>query len=295
MTPRLRTLLLVTALGLVSSLSVGAAGPGPGVGNRPPPGRPAAPPGEEAEGPADPAPGGGAELAPPPRFGRGMPPPADYAPPGRGRARPPFAGEGTRPPPPGGESADATQPPEPGAAPKSAEEPGAASKPPMATSAAGGGLPAVEDLTATRARPLFVPGRRGPEPKRAPPVVSEPVVVAPVETPPPPLTAVLSGVVSGPGVDMAILTEPGGTTPTRVQKGEEHEGWTLVELDRTSATFQRGDETTVLELKAPGVGAAPEGVATAAPVPRPEFRRPATPQRPPQRRQPRRVPTPDHR
>ena len=121
------------------------------------------------------------------------------------------------------------------------------------------GLPALGALTATRERPLFVPGRRGvvaPRPIAALPV---PVATAPEERPPPPLTLVLSGVVNGPGVAMAILREADGNTVTRMRTGDERDGWTLEQIDRISVTFRRGEEEAVLTLKPPGQAGADGG------------------------------------
>jgi general secretion pathway protein N len=111
-------------------------------------------------------------------------------------------------------------------------------------------------LFATRERPLFVPGRRGPAPvvpaPEPPPVVEAEPVAAP-----PPLTLQLRGVVAGPGIELAIFIDPASGETRRLTVGEEHEGWKLNALDRRRATFRRGEEETVLEILAPGLATSP--------------------------------------
>jgi hypothetical protein len=79
------------------------------------------------------------------------------------------------------------------------------------------------------------------------------------EPPPPPLTLVLSGVATGPGVEMAILVDPSDHGVKRMRTGDEHDGWRLERIDRVSATFRRGEEEEVLTLKPPGVAPAAAG------------------------------------
>jgi len=206
---------------------------------------------EDAEEPSDDRPAAPTVVTPPP------PPPG---PPGRpGIAAPlPIPGSRGGPPrPPSpfapGGSEEAGRPSPPVEAPGPAgprPDPGVAAAP---VASSPGGLPDLAALRVTRERPLFVPGRRGE-------AAARPVLLAPpredkeepTEIPPPPLTLVLSGLVSGPDVQLAILVDPLSSSVARMKAGEERDGWKLVEIGRISATFRRGEEETVLRLKPPG-------------------------------------------
>lgn len=133
-------------------------------------------------------------------------------------------------------------------------------------------LPSLDALRMTRERPLFVPGRRGPEPVH----IVEAPVVEPDEPPPPePKSAapnlVLNGVISGPEMAVAILTDQTTNKSTRLKVGEEHDGWTLAEIGHLSATFRRGEDDAVLEMRrgTPGTGGpASTGFDEMAPPPK---------------------------
>lgn len=199
-------------------------------------------------------------------------------PPGRlpQRIEPGFAPPGFRRPP----SSEGDGPPPTPAGPAGqlgAGEGGAvrrSPKPPRTTPAATApaeavvGLPPVEALTATRTRPLFVPGRRGPEVVEGLPAPSRPILAEPSDPTDVPLTVALSGVVSGPGVALAILIDPANNATMRLKTGEEHDGWTLVEIGRTNVTFRRGEQDTVLTLKPPGTTSTSTGGDPAATAPR---------------------------
>lgn len=137
------------------------------------------------------------------------------------------------------------------------------------------GLPSLAALTATRERPLFVVGRRGPEQRSAPVVTMEPAEPSQeVEPTDAPFTAVLGGVVSGPGIELAILVDPSTNAVSRVKRGEDHDGWTLAELDRRTATFRRGEERAVLKLKPPGSTVVPGVTGSDDEAPKPVGRKP---------------------
>lgn len=140
----------------------------------------------------------------------------------------------------------------------------AAASAPAAPAEAVVGLPPLAELTRTRSRPLFVPGRRGPEVAEDLPAPSRPILAEPNDPTDVPLTVTLSGVVSGPGVALAILIDPANNAATRLKAGEDHDGWTLVEIGRTSVTFRRGEQDTVLTLKPPGATPASAGGDTPA-------------------------------
>lgn len=227
-------------------------------------------------------------AAPLPRSGEPKPPrSADPLPPAAPRLGPPppFAGgprgEPGSPLAPGGDG-DRKRPSRPEAAP-STRAAGDGPAPSVAT----GGLPSLDALTETRQRPLFVVGRRGPAATAAP-IVEDTPEIEPEETPAAAaeLQLVLNGVVTGPGLELAILSDPGGAT-RRMKIGDEHDGWKLIEVDRVTARFGRGDERAELKLKPPGsttVAASPVAEDGQPPPMRrrpPKSRPPAAGSRPP--------------
>lgn len=261
----------------------------------PAPGEPPATPMPRiAEPPPREGPPARAGDARPPRDGEPKPPrsaepprSADPRPPAAPRlgSPPPFAGgprgEPGSPLAPGG-AGDRKRPGRPEASP-STRAAGDGPAPSVAT----GGLPTLDALTETRQRPLFVVGRRGPAAVAAP-IVEETPEIEPEETPAAPaeLQLVLNGVVAGPGLGLAILSDPGGTTH-RMKIGDEHDGWKLIEVDRVTARFGRGDERAELKLKPPGstaVAASPvDEEGQPAPMRRrpPKLRPPAAGSKPP--------------
>lgn len=128
----------------------------------------------------------------------------------------------------------------------------------------GGGAAAVsfeglrlDELSATRERPLFPPTRRPrPEPPPPPPA-PEPVAIVPqpepepVEEPASPPSATLTGVVIGGDLRLAVFLDAEGK-PLSVRQGDEIEGWTVADVQRRSVTIERDGETLELKLKAPG-------------------------------------------
>jgi general secretion pathway protein N len=122
-------------------------------------------------------------------------------------------------------------------------------------------LPSLAALTATRDRPLFIPGRRPPP--DAP--VAVPADAAPADEPAaePEVVPVLVGVVAGPGLAVALLREAGGTEVKRIHVEEVFGGWRLVEISERSAVVQRGETRRVLSLKRPGEPAPGEAAADA--------------------------------
>ena len=202
---------------------------------------------------------------PPPAGSPAPPPPKAEALP-----RPPrsLLGEGA-PPASGG------APRSPASAAPKTDAAGAAPRAPDTDPGDGRGLPSLAGLTATRERPLFVPGRRGPDQRSAVAVTLEPAAPGgEIEPPESPFTAVLGGVVSGPGLELAILIDPSTNAVSRVKRGEDHDGWTLAELDRRTATFRRGDEQAVLRLKPPGSTVVPGVGGSDDEAPKPAAARP---------------------
>lgn len=108
-------------------------------------------------------------------------------------------------------------------------------------------LLSIEELTATRERPLFAPDRRPPAPE--PVVVVEPepadVIIAsvdPVDVEPP--SARLIGVmILSADRKTAILRDETTGTVHRLRSGEELDGWTVTIEDATSITLAGFGET----------------------------------------------------
>ena len=106
----------------------------------------------------------------------------------------------------------------------------------------------LDQLKATRERPLFVPGRRAAPPPAVfvPPaeVAAEPAVQA---VPPPSVT--LTGVIIGAGTRMAILREAGGGRTSSVKVGDHVEGWTVQAVEPRLVRLEHDGQTTELPLK----------------------------------------------
>ena len=118
----------------------------------------------------------------------------------------------------------------------------------------------LEDLSATRERPLFAPTRRPPPPPR----VEASPEVAPVETKavavvaePPPFDLV--GVVIGPGAAIALLRNKTTSQVVRLRAGEDSDGWRIGELGVRSVVLDRDGRRESLALAAPQpMGGAPQ-------------------------------------
>ncbi|MCP4618175.1 MAG: general secretion pathway protein GspN [Bradyrhizobium sp.] len=163
-------------------------------------------------------------------------------------------------------------------APKAAPQP--ANVPPAAAERTMRGNPLwaipLRQLTATRERPLFTPGRRAPAPvvaSAAPP----PPPPRPAEKPPEaePLQLSLTGTVAGGDGAMGIFLDKASGTPLRLKVGDRHKGWTLRSVGRRDVVLAKGMSTTKLAMVTPepgkSKGPAPANPpATQASVPPPQ-------------------------
>lgn len=105
-------------------------------------------------------------------------------------------------------------------------------------------LPALEDLSATVERPLFVRSRRPPEVAAAPePEEAPPKEVAKEESP-----AELTGIVNGPDRTYAILKSLATQEVVHVRKGETIEDWSVQEIGLRYVVLRRGAGSLRLEL-----------------------------------------------
>jgi general secretion pathway protein N len=108
-------------------------------------------------------------------------------------------------------------------------------------------LPPLNDLLATRERPLFAPDRRPP----APPAEPQQEVA---ETPAEPqveeaeLPFELAGVVLGPQVEFVIVRDRNSGESQRLKRGETVEEWSIDEISRHHVVFRREQRRVHLNL-----------------------------------------------
>lgn len=117
--------------------------------------------------------------------------------------------------------------------------------------------PSLASLDAIFARPLFRPGRRPaaaePDPEPEPEPEVEPEEADPAEEEPetePPLT--LRGVVLAGGGGFALAEHDDGGPAIRISAGESVDGWRLVSLAVSAATFEKAGRTVILRLETAG-------------------------------------------
>jgi hypothetical protein len=109
----------------------------------------------------------------------------------------------------------------------------------------------LEQLSATRERPLFSPSRRPPAPPDAP---APPPQVAEAPPPPPaaPPTLTLFGIVAGPEGARAIVRTQAGSEVLRLRVGDTVQGWEVSDIARTELVLRLGDRVETVALFAPG-------------------------------------------
>jgi general secretion pathway protein N len=120
----------------------------------------------------------------------------------------------------------------------------------------------LEDLAATRARPLFAPTRRPPPPPSArigaPRPDPSPVLAKPASPP-----FELIGAVVGERESYAVLRRRGTEKAARFRLGDDADGWRVGAIGRRSVTLEREGRTQSLALAPPSAGS---GVAPATEV-----------------------------
>lgn len=126
----------------------------------------------------------------------------------------------------------------------------------------------LEDLSATRDRPLFTPSRRPPPPAQveAAPAPA-PVVVEdkPIVLGPPPFDLVGSAI--GEGMAFALLRNRATSVVVRVRSGDDAEGWRVGAIGLRTVALAREGRSETLALAAPqplAVGAEVAGEPAAA-------------------------------
>lgn len=117
----------------------------------------------------------------------------------------------------------------------------------------------LDDLTATRERPLFTPGRTPPARPAA--VVAEPEPEEPepepvAESEPPPLR--LAGVVASGSVTVAMLEDEDSREVVRLAPGQSVSDWVLVAVEPRAVTLRQGEREVRLVLAPPEEAAAAE-------------------------------------
>jgi hypothetical protein len=110
----------------------------------------------------------------------------------------------------------------------------------------------LNDLRATRDRPIFSPTRRPP-----PLVVSPPAYVPPPAPPPPAKPAeperpqlVLVGTVVNSSEGFGIFLDRATNSIVRLKTGESHDGWILRSVEGRQATLEKDQHSTMLALPA---------------------------------------------
>jgi hypothetical protein len=133
----------------------------------------------------------------------------------------------------------------------------------------------LEQLSGTRERPIFSSSRRPPPPPMATPVRIAPIAprAAPAEPERPAISLV--GTVASKTQGIGVFIEPATQNIVRLRVGDDHQGWVLRSVRGRMARLEKNRQTIDLELPAAGGDAAT--VANTAP-----------PDRPPERRTPRR-------
>jgi general secretion pathway protein N len=124
-------------------------------------------------------------------------------------------------------------------------------------------------LTATRDQPLFAPSRRpAPPPELARPA---PAPVAPPPKPPEPEKPQLSllGTVAGSGERIGLFLDSTSKAVLRLKRGENHQGWTLRDVQPRQVELAKGLDNTILDLPSPDMKPGPAAPLHATPPPTP--------------------------
>jgi hypothetical protein len=109
----------------------------------------------------------------------------------------------------------------------------------------------LQQLSATRQRPLFAPSRRPP-----PPVVAYQLASAPPPPPPKPAEPEkprlsLVGTIAAGAEGIGVFQDLANNGVLRLKMGEGHDGWVLRAVQRREVTLQKGSQTAVLTLPLP--------------------------------------------
>jgi general secretion pathway protein N len=117
----------------------------------------------------------------------------------------------------------------------------------------------LDDLSATRERPLFAPSRRPPLPP--PPPLAAPAAAPPLPLPAPNLAVV--GIVGDQQGAMAIVRAGAADHVVRVRPGDEIAGWKVARIAERRLVLELGDRSVTFSLFAPAAGRWPAAGAAA--------------------------------
>ncbi|MGC2776753.1 MAG: hypothetical protein WA418_14090 [Bradyrhizobium sp.] len=111
------------------------------------------------------------------------------------------------------------------------------------------GIP-LEQLSATRERPIFSPSRRPPAADAGPPAIAAAPVVQEPTPPERPQLSLVGTVVNGDN-GLAVFLDQGSKMPLRIRTGADYQGWTLRQVEARSVTLQKGEDFAVLSFPQP--------------------------------------------
>jgi hypothetical protein len=100
----------------------------------------------------------------------------------------------------------------------------------------------LDRLTATRDRPLFVPGRRRPAPPAPPTIAAAPPPPAPIE---PPKFVLCGTLVDDGGAWAFIRSDPAGKV-VRVRVGDDVGGWRITEIAARAVVIAHDDRSVTV-------------------------------------------------
>jgi len=108
----------------------------------------------------------------------------------------------------------------------------------------------LNELSATRERPIFSPSRRPPAPAVATvPYVPSPPLAKPAAPERPQLSLV--GTIAGGKEGFGIFFDRLANTVLRLKTGDQHKGWILREVRGREAVLEKGDKTATFSLPVP--------------------------------------------
>ncbi|QPF87793.1 hypothetical protein IC762_16510 [Bradyrhizobium genosp. L] len=144
-----------------------------------------------------------------------------------------------------------------------------AAETPASTEAAAGnpvGLQPLQQLSATKDKPLFTPARR-PPPKPVAPVARQ----EPPPPPPPPPTVVVLGIVSEDGDGRAAIRASGASDKVvRVRTGDDVSGWKVERIEPRRLVLTQGERSVDFALFGGSTKVAKSAKAAERRIPRPK-------------------------
>jgi hypothetical protein len=110
----------------------------------------------------------------------------------------------------------------------------------------------LQQFSATRDRPIFLPSRRPPAPPASAVTVAK-VVVPPKPKEPEQPQLSLVGTISGDDAKFGIFVDQATKNVLRLRVGEDFQGWELRSVQGREAAFQKNQLTFVVALPQPGL------------------------------------------